>query len=170
MLQASARPLFDHKPERLALTGYRCAMAGYDHGDASCWDELWSSYVTDGGLGFACNAMGSLQYFVRAIRSAVPEGNSYYPRNCQRVCRQECLVLSLLSAQQHRSHEEAAYALQQLLPGSAMQQADDVVAAATRFAHCLTEEQLMLLPVPIDVIQSIMESGSCPAYCPYKLN
>ena len=162
--------MFDYKPERLALTGYRCAMAGYDHGDASCWDELWSSYVNDGGLGFACNAMGSLQYFVRAIRAAVPEGNTYYPRNCLRVCRQECLVLSLLSAQQHRHHKETAYALQHLLPGEAVDQAEQVVAAATRFAQCLVEEELLLLPVPLDVIQSIMEAGSCPAHCPYKLN
>lgn len=170
MLHAVTSSLFDYKPERLALTGYRCAMAGYDHGDASCWDELWSNYVNDGGLAFACNAVGSLLYFVRTIRAAVPDGNHYYPRNCQRVCRQECLVLSLLAAQQHRLHREAAYALQQLLPGDTLEQAGQVVDAATRFAHCLAEEHLLLLPVPLIIIQSIMEAGSCPAHCPYKLN
>jgi hypothetical protein len=164
-LSSSAPDLFSYKPERLTLTGFRCAMAGYDHGDPSCWDDLWQSYVNDGGLNFACNAMGSLQYFVRSLRAGAPQAAEYYPRSCQRVCRHECLVLALVSAQQHRTPKVSAYALQHLLIDNVAEHCESVVASASLFASALDREGFKLLPIPLSVIQPIMETPQCPASC-----
>ena len=162
--------LFDHKPERLALTGYRCAMAGYDHGDMSCWDELWSAYVGDGGLSFACDIMGSLQYFVRSLRPGLNLGLNYYPRNCRRVCRQECLVLTLLSSVQHGDEFLQNQVLERLLGDQHADHAQHVARAALQFTDGLTRAQYHLLPVPLSVIQSIEEHMPCPRFCKTEIH
>jgi hypothetical protein len=161
--------IFDYRPERLALTGYRCSMAAYDHGDAACWDELWSSYVEDGGLDFACAIMGRLQHFVRSLRPALA-GCHYYPRNCRRLCVQEGLVLGLLAAQQHGKLAEARCAVLGLLHGSMLDQEPAVLLAAQQYANGLSEAQMLLLPVPLTVIQSLKEKSQCANSCPLKLH
>lgn len=164
-LSSHPQDLFDHKPERLALTGYRCAMAGYDHGDASCWDELWSTYVDDGGLSFACDIMGSLQYFVRSLRPALNMGLNYYPRNCRRVCRKECLVLSLLSAAQHADATVQHGALVRLLGDDQAGNYDLMTQAALHFTEGLTRAQYHLLPVPMAVLLSFDSQPVCRQLC-----
>jgi hypothetical protein len=154
--------IFDHRPERLVLTGYRCAMAGYDYGDPACWDSLWRHYVNEGGLDFTCAIMGTLQYWVRSLRSSATRPNSYFPQGCLRIARNECLVLTILSGQQHNDTPSTAYALQHLLGEDPTDAAALVVETSTAFARSLSNSGHTLMPVPIDVIQSVIEPGNRP--------
>jgi hypothetical protein len=145
-------------------------MAAYDLGDAACWDRLWRSYVEEVDLCFACNIMGGLQHFVRSLRAALSVEDSYYPASCQRVCLRECLMLSLLSSLQHGAGREVVFCLDQLMPRGERQDDNDLAAAAMPFVHGLSQGGLRLLPVPLSVIQSIVESCSCPMSCRASLN
>lgn len=167
MLSDTPQQLLDHRAERLALTGYRCSMAGYEHGDPQCWDDLWTAYVQDGGLAFACASMGSLHYFVRSLRARLGQGLSYYPQSCRRLCRQECLVMTLLSAVQHDDADVVEYSLQQLTGAPSSAPDSSVVCAARQFVDHLSQSQLHLLPVPLGVIQSIVEKSPCQSACPF---
>ena len=170
IMLTTSKDLFDHKAERLALTGYRCSMAGYDHGDPSCWDELWTAYVNDGGLDFACNSMGHLHYFVRSLRQGLGQTTQYYPRSFRRVCQQECLVVTLLSSLQHDDGVVTAYTLQRLLGDDLGHRATPIASAARQFVDVLSQAQLHLMAVPMSVIQSIVEKSPCATTCPFRLH
>jgi hypothetical protein len=134
-------------------------MAGYDYGDPACWDRLWTHCVEDGGLDFTCAIMGTLQYWVRSLRSTTPSANSYFPHGCRRIARGECLALTILSGQQHNDVEASDYALRHLVGPDQQDAADLVAETSLAFAKNLAAAEHILLPVPILVIQSIMEPG-----------
>lgn len=146
--------IFDLAAERVALTSFRCAMAGYDLGDSSCWDDLWTNLVAEGGAELACRISGSLHFFVRSIRACRANKVNYFPMTCRRACTDECLVLSLLSASQHNMNETFDFCLKNLLRESEDQL--ELRTAAATLSTELKASGLTLLPVPLHVIQSIM--------------
>lgn len=153
---AHGNELFDHRPERVVINGCRNAMAGYDHGDPSCWDLFWSDLVLECGTEPACEISGVLQNFVRQLRSHCLRPLTFFPRACRWACADECLALSLLSACQNADAAAQAYCLDAL-------QADpntgrsDVAFAAQMLAKRLHHAQLALIPVPLAVITSVMD-------------
>jgi hypothetical protein len=151
--------LLDHPAERTVLTSYRSAMAGYDLGDPSCWDELWINLVNEGGVDLACRISGRLHYFVRSLRAARGGRLKYFPVACKRACADECLMLSLLSASQHGMAPTLEFCLRHLMPEIDTELRD----AAQLLSSELTQTGLTLLPVPLSVIQSIVPEtcGSC---------
>ncbi|MBK8770861.1 MAG: hypothetical protein IPM06_10570 [Rhizobiales bacterium] len=148
--------LFDHRPERVVINGCRCAMAGYDHGDPSCWDQFWSDLVGECGVEAACEISGTLQNFVRQLRSHCQRPLNFFPRACRWACVDECLALSLLSACQNTDAAVRAYCLDalQIEAGAGR---FDVTQAAELLAQRLSLTQLPLMPVPLAVIVSAME-------------
>ncbi len=156
--------LFDHRPERLAINGYRLAMAGYEHGDPSCWDEFWNDLVAEGGLPCACDVSGALQFYVRSLRSHCQRRLQFFPRACRRACTDECLVLTLLAACQNDDQATLDYCLRALLPSEAHEDRQAVTAPARMVTERLNVHELRLMPVPLSVIASIVERTclTCP--------
>jgi hypothetical protein len=165
-VNASARgnDLFDHRPERLAINGYRLAMAGYELGDPSCWDEFWNDLVAEGGLSCACDVSGALQYYVRSLRSHCQRRLQFFPRACLRACADECLVLSLLAACQNKDRATLDYCLGILLPPENAGMRNAVAEPARLVAARMKRHALNLMPVPLDVIASIVRRSclTCP--------
>lgn len=145
--------IFELAAERVALTSFRSALAGYDLGDPSCWDDLWSTLVAEGGVDLACRISGNLHYFVRTLRAARPQKINYFPVSCKRACTDECLILTLLSACQHQSFETKDYCLINLLGEHENQ--TELRSAASMLSNELKAAGLNLLPVPLHVIKSI---------------
>jgi hypothetical protein len=146
--------IFDLTAERVALTSFRSTLAGYDLGDPSCWDDVWSTLVSEGGVELACRISGSLHYFVRALRAARPQKINYFPVSCKRACTDECLMLSLLSACQHGSDDTLNFCLQNLL--SEDDGHSQLLQASQMLSRELQASGLTLLPVPLNVIKSIV--------------
>jgi hypothetical protein len=159
---AHGNTLFDHKPERLAINGYRLAMAGYEHGDPSCWDEFWNELVTEGGLACACDLSGALQFYVRSLRANSPRRLTFFPRVCRRACADECLVLSLLAGCQNNDSATIDYCLRALLTAESTCARSNVLEPARILTERLQIHDLKLMPVPLAVIASIIER-SCLA-------
>lgn len=157
----NSNDLFDHLPERLVIYSCRSAMAGYEHGDPSCWDQLWRDLCNDCGLERACNLAGPLQHFVQALRACSEAGLTFYPRACRWVCRHECLALSLLAGSQHGDAAACSYCLDALAQGG---QVKELALAAQLLARRLLADGLALMPVPLSVIAAIAEQTCrrCP--------
>ena len=121
----------------------------------------------EGGVEFACQAMGSLQHFVRSSRSTMDCSGRYLPMSCRGNCREECLALTLLSAQQHDQSDTRDYCLAALLAEDANGNSSTLADAAWRFYSDLKSGGFLLLPVPLKVIQNIAEFR-CRS-CAFKL-
>jgi hypothetical protein len=160
--------IFELPAERIALNGYRLTMAGYEHGDASCWDELWTSLVADAGLPSACDLSGIIHHFVRSLRFASNRPLQYYPKACRRACADECLVVALLSACQNGDTATKTFCLQRLAGLEHPPLAADVSHAAVALSTRLTATGQLLLPVPLAVIADIVKR-SC-ANCTLATN
>jgi hypothetical protein len=162
---AHGNDFFDHRPERLAINGYRLAMAGYELGDPSCWDEFWNDLVAEGGLSCACDVSGALQYYVRSLRSYCQRRLQFFPRACLRACADECVILSLLAACQNKDRVTRDYCLRVLLSSDNAGMQDAIAEPARLVATRMKKHALNLMPVPLDVIASIVKRSclACPA-------
>ncbi len=150
--------LFAYRPERLVVSGLRCTMAGYDLGDPECWNCLWDIYVAEVGAPTTRRLMGELQYWVRGVRAAADYSLTYYPMGCRHVCRDECLLLTLLSALQHEDEGCAGCALRALCGNSDKEQVQSMRGPSRAFAAALLEAGEVLLPVPLPVLQTIIDA------------
>lgn len=158
--------LFAYRPERLVVSGLRCTMAGYDLGDPECWNCLWDIYVAEVGAPTTRRLMGELQYWVRGVRAAADHSLTYYPMGCRHVCRDECLLLTLLSALQHENDRCAGCALGALCGHSDEKQILSMREPSRAFAEALLDAGEVLLPVPLPVLQTIIgapKPGQRPA-------
>jgi hypothetical protein len=157
--------IFEMPAERVALNGYRLTMAGYELGDAACWDELWSCLVKDSSLEAACNLSGVIHHFIRSLRESSQRELQYFPKNCRRACSDECLVLSLLSASQNCDAMTEQFCIKALL-GQDSENAQDFLGAVHFLAERMSASGLLLLPVPLQVISDLV-AKTCAA-CPQR--
>lgn len=148
---------FDFRPERVAINGFRSTMAGYELGDSSCWDEMWNTLLEETGIDGACRITGSLQFFVRSLRAAREGSLQYFPKSCRRLCTDECLVISLLASVQHNTTDTSDYCLEHLLKDGREIFADDLFTAATLLAIQMRLTDLIFLPVPLEVVKSVID-------------
>ncbi len=155
--------LFDHRPERVVINGCRCAMAGYDLGDPSCWDQFWSDLVSECGVETACDISGTLQNYVRALRSHCQRPLNFFPRACRWACVDECLALSLISACQNSDVSVRDYCLQ-ALHVDAVHSAADLTKAAEILSRRMSMSSLQLMPIPLDVVTMAIDRNcaTCP--------
>jgi hypothetical protein len=156
-LSNAAKGLFEFRTERMIVTGFRNTMAGYDLGDPSCWDDSWNNLVAEGGIDCARSVSGNLQYFIRSLRSACVRKLQYFPTSCRRLCADECLIISLLSACQHRTHDTLQFCLEQLISEDADVTGAELQNSAGYLAQELSRFELQLLPVPLQVIETIVQ-------------
>jgi hypothetical protein len=88
---------------------------------------------------------------------------------CRHICRDECLLLSLLSSLQHKDDGCAGYAIRVLTGGPDEKQTRSMRDPSTAFAGALREAGEMLLPVPFQVLHMIVEApahGKSPSPIP----
>ena len=151
--ETSANYLASRSAEQLVLTGVRCWMAGYEHGDIQCWETAWRHYSSVLGTRNGRLLLSELQYWVRVLRDVSVRPISFYPHCCRHVCADECIALSLLAAYQHQdlaTARGAAHQLSGLNPSSAF---DLLTDASSSFAAALSDADQLLLPVPLHLIE-----------------
>jgi hypothetical protein len=152
---SNVRQLFDHKPERLVISGFRCCMAAYEFGDPACWETVWRDLIEETGADTARSLMGELQYWVRAIRANSSRDLQLFPYGCRHICADECLALSLVATLQHGSNSTAAVAAAHLLGRSSKHEVGEACKAGTSFGRALEAHGLILQKVSPWVIDFI---------------
>lgn len=152
-LPAGMKPGYlDRLPERLVVEGFRRWMAGYDTGDIQCWEMAWNLYAKALGPKQARSAMAELSCWVRAIRASSSRSMCLFPYGCGKLCRDECMAVSMLAGVQHRDDSALEIAAAQLI---GCEHIDETVDAARSFGELLDSIGQHLIPVPKPVIEDI---------------
>jgi hypothetical protein len=159
--------VFDCRPERVTIFSLRSTMAGYEHGDTSCWDDNWKNLVNESGIPCACAVTGCLQYFVRSLRATSIKTLQFFPVSCRKLSGDECLALSLLSGHQHGDESTIKYCLDLMLRDDGNAFVLELNDAAAQLSQQLQAFDLILLPVPVNIIASIVPKNcaTCPRIC-----
>ncbi len=130
-------------PEQLVGLGFRGWMAGYDHGDISCWEEVWNKYATALGPRIAKTAVAGLGCWVRQVRQSSCRRIETYPLGCAGFCRDECIAISIIAASQN-DHCPALKACAFALIGSS--EINPMLDHASDFASQLRAADQLLSP------------------------
>lgn len=86
--------------DSLFMLAYRCWHAGFDYGDAECWQYAWTALSNALGPREARPLLGAVEDFVRCLRLVARHRLEYYPPPCCRMSDSEQQVLELVAALQ----------------------------------------------------------------------
>lgn len=86
--------------ESLFMLAYRCWHAGFDYGDAECWQYAWTALSNALGTREARPLLGATEDFVRTLRAVSRARIDYFPPPCCRMSDSERHVLAMLAALQ----------------------------------------------------------------------
>lgn len=151
--EASDGCYFERSAEKLVLEGYRHWTAGYDTGSVVPWEMAWSLYTDILGSADARIALAQLSNFVRTLGRCANCPLRAFPFGARHICRDECLTLGLIAANQHGDTRSAELCLGGLACAARCR---DVADAATDFADALSCFEQRLLPIPSGVIEDIL--------------
>ena len=95
-----AQPRLTSQGDSLLMLAYRCWHAGFDYGDAECWQYAWTVLSSTLCPGKARHLLAAIEDFVRCLRLVSQRSPEYYPPPCCRMSASERQVLELLAALQ----------------------------------------------------------------------
>ena len=144
---------FERAPEKLVLEGYRRWMAGFETGSVAPWETTWALYAELLGPTNARKVMGELSHFVRTLRLCAACPLRSFPFGAHHICRDECLTLGLIAAQQHQNRAAAELCLGVI---SCPTRCHEVDEAAGSFAASLAGLDHHLLPIPVSAIEDVI--------------
>jgi hypothetical protein len=144
---------FERPAEKLVLEGYRHWTAGFDTGSVVPWEMAWSLYSDILGGADARIALAQLSCFIRTLGRCVHCPLRAFPFGARHICRDECLTLGLVAANQHRDARSAELCLGGLVCAP---RAREVGEAAADFASALSGFGQRLLPIPPGAIEDIL--------------
>ena len=148
---------FERQPEKLVLEGYRRWMAGFDTGSVAPWELTFSLYTGLLGSEHGRRALAELSHFVRTLRSCAACPLRSFPFGAHHVCRDECLTMGLVAALQH-DDRDAARACLGAMTCPAL--GGDLAKAALGFAETLADLDQVLLPIPRQAIEDILNRAT----------
>src|SRR5690606_30415329 len=153
---ANSADYFERLPERLVLEGYRRWTAGFETGSIVPWEMVWGLYAEHLGLSQAKRAIPDLSVFIRTLHHCARCSLAAFPFDSQQVCREECLVLGLISGLQNQDALLSVTCLEALVTPS---RCDIVADAARDFANTLADFGQTLLPIPLHAIDLALKRG-----------
>ncbi|MEM9279536.1 MAG: hypothetical protein AAGA76_13260 [Pseudomonadota bacterium] len=139
--------------EHLVLEGYRLWSSGIITGDYSNWDSAWNLFAVKLGVKEGRLALNALTRFTKTLGlcAACPLKTS--PVGCYSLCRDEVLILGLLSGIQHDDETVITLCLDAL---ACPKRCEEVLLAAEFFATIMRTLNKLLLPVPANTIKAIL--------------
>lgn len=151
---ANSASYFERLPEKLVLEGYRRWTAGFETGSIVPWEMAWVLY--NGALGWspAKQAIGELSHFIRVLRQCALCPLRSFPFDSHHVCREEFLILGLISALQNGDLRLLEICINAI---ACTRRCDDVTEAARGFSEILAEFSQTLLPISVQAIDSALK-------------
>ena len=143
--------------EHLVLEGYRYWSSGVITGDYSHWQKAQLLYSEKLGHTEGKLLLMALSDFTRALGLCATCPLKTSPIGCQSLCRDEVLILGLLSGLQHDEQTTIILCLDGLVCGK---KSEEVLYVAEILASTLKSLDKILLPVPCKVIKSILYGNS----------
>lgn len=147
-------PYLKRDAEGLVVNGYRCWVAGYQTGDVEHWAKAWNLFAVRLGSTQARPVISQLAHWVKSICLWRSEPVQTFEFGCQSICRDKCLVVSMIAASQHQDFPCLRYCAGRLcgIAGS-----DETLEAAIGFASTLKSAGREMMPVPLYVVRGLVE-------------
>jgi hypothetical protein len=145
--------------ERLVLEGYRRWISGAASGSLEPWQEaaaLYRTILDDRG---ATAAVHALSEFVATLGRCATCPLKIFECGSRHICRDEVLVLGLVSGIQNHDETAATICLDEL---TCPTRCDEVALAAGSFALLLHGLDKTLLPIPAHVVRDILNRSRTP--------
>jgi hypothetical protein len=136
---------FERQAEKLVLEGYRHWTAGFETGSVIPWEMAWTIYTKELGLAKAKRAVTELSHFIRTLHFNAACRLKAFPYGSTHICREECLLLGLISALQNNDDTTRDVCIDALVCDGRV---GEVLEAALDYAQAMTELNQILLPVP----------------------
>lgn len=147
-------PYLNRPGEHLVLEGYRHWTTGIICGEpAVYWKKTWNLYAEKLGASEGRLALSALSRFVRTLGHCAGCPLKTSPVGCQYLCRDEVMILGLLSGLQHNEETTIALCLDGLV---CPKRCEEVLLAAEILATTLRTLGKTLLPVPSGTIKAIL--------------
>jgi len=140
------------QPERLVVQGYRHMLAGCVSRDGEHWRLVRELYFGRLGEDDGRLALAALGEFVAALGRCATCPLRFFPAATDCICRDECLVLGLVSGIQNGDEDGPRQAAKVL---SCRRRQGDLLNQAGGFAMTLKLFGQTLLPVPGHVVADI---------------
>ena len=139
--------------EHLILEGYRRWSSGIITGDYTHWQDVWNMYAVSLGAREGRIALDALVRFTKTLGlcAACPLKTS--PVGCYSLCRDEVLILGLVSGIQHDEKTAITLCLDGL---TCPTRCGEVLDAAEILAVTLRAMDKTLLPIPARTIKAIL--------------
>ena len=139
-------------PENLVVNGYRNWIAGLAHADQRYWDAAWAAHARalgaiDGQI--ALDAMASL---IRQLGACATCPLRFYKPGAGHLCRDECLVLGMVSGAQHGDEDLLVQSAKLLACSDAC---IEVIERASAYAGILLGHSHRLAPISLSAIADI---------------
>ena len=144
---------FERPAEKLVLEGYRHWTAGYDTGSVVPWEMAWGLYSDVLGGANARIALAHLSHFIRTLGRCAHCPLRAFPFGAHHICRDECLTLGLIAANQHQDMAAAELCIGAMVCAP---RGREVAEAATDFAAALSGFEQRLLPIPAGIIEDVL--------------
>ncbi len=139
--------------ERLLLEGYRHWSCGIISGNFTHWEEAWNLYAVKLGVREGRLALDALTKFTKTLGLCALCPLRTSPVGCAHLCRDEVMILGLLSGIQHDEQTTIALCLDGLVCPS---RSEEVLVAAQVLATTFRSLDKILLPVPSTTIKAIL--------------
>ncbi|MEO1282550.1 MAG: hypothetical protein AAFV69_12535 [Pseudomonadota bacterium] len=149
-------------PEGLVGLGFRHWMRGCQTGDVDHWARAWTLYSNRLGCQRAKTVLGELSGWVRLVNCRARRSIEVAPEGCIRLCRDECLAVSMIAAAQHKTCPAMRACTFALIEDSMI---EEVVDRSDQFALMLRASDQVLSP---RAIMAADISGLAPASGMYQ--
>lgn len=146
-----AERYFNRPPERLVLDGYRYWTLGFMAGEMASWQEAWELYSKKLGAQNGRAALDALSNFVKTLGACSVCPLRMFKQGSPHICRDETLVLGLISAIQNGDKAAIDLCLTHL---SCATRCEEVSVAAANFALTLKALDAVLAPIPLQVLEN----------------
>ena len=146
-------------PERLVLEGYRHWTHGLSLGSRERVEALTTLYHSTLGPKDAGPVLAAFQDFICIAGVCARCPLRMMASGCLGLCRDEALILGIVSGLQHDDNESTALCLRAIAHPA---RADQVAFAAGSFAFLLRGRGLTLMPIPPGALEGVLSSKRHP--------
>ncbi|MDZ7824042.1 MAG: hypothetical protein U5K75_08365 [Ahrensia sp.] len=161
-LQNVATRYLARDPESLVLSGYRGWLAFAADRDISKLEAIWNEFSKKLDHKCALMAMSGLENLIRKMGVCAQCPLRFHCQGTKNLCRDECLMLALISSLQNGDEESAYLSASTLTSTTSAKGAIEVLASATEFAMALKLGGKQLLPIEAGAVRWIIEKSPNP--------
>lgn len=161
--QCAAGQYINRQAESLVLRGYRSWLHGLVLDDPRLFEEVWNLYASKLGSQNGRFALNALEKLIKNLGVCARCPLRFLSKECQHICRDECLILSTIAAIQH-GDDDALRTSMSAICGKDRQ--GQVLAPAGEYALILKASNEVLLPIPDFAVRDIIARSAQPQYQP----